>query len=115
MLAQIVVAIAEWERETIAQRTKDGMAAKRAKGEPIGRPSVADQPELVELIHRLRHDDGLSLQQVCRRLMDDGVPTPRGGEKWRPSSLQTILGYTRPAQRRRRAGLPDIPPRRARR
>ncbi|HEX6025941.1 MAG TPA: recombinase family protein [Solirubrobacter sp.] len=114
MLAQIVVAIAEWERETIAQRTRDGMAAKRAQGEPIGRPSVADQPELVELIHRLKHDEGLSLAGVCKALEQRGIPTPRGGAQWRPSSLQTILGYTRPAQRRRRAGLPDIP-RRARR
>ena len=36
--------MAEWERATIAQRTRDGLAEVRAKGRPISRPAVVDQP-----------------------------------------------------------------------
>ncbi len=31
LIANVMAAVAEWERETIAQRTRDGMAAARAK------------------------------------------------------------------------------------
>jgi DNA invertase Pin-like site-specific DNA recombinase len=44
MIAQIIVVIAEWERETIAARTKAGLAAKRAQGQPTGRPSSPTGP-----------------------------------------------------------------------
>jgi DNA invertase Pin-like site-specific DNA recombinase len=111
MIASIIVVIAEWERETIAARTKAGLAAKRANGEPTGRPALADHPELAERIRAL-HADGLSLHGICAALNAEGVPTARGGATWRPSALQKLLGYERPATRRRRAGLPPLPRRR---
>ncbi len=112
MLASIIVVIAEWERETIAARTKAGLAAKRAKGEPTGRPALVDAPELAARV-RAMSAEGMSLHRICAQLTAEGVPTMRGGTTWRPSALQKILGYERPAARRRRAGLPPLPRRRA--
>lgn len=114
MVANVIVSIAEWERETIAARTKAGLAAKRAKGERTGRAALAEDPELVARIRGLR-DTGLSLGAICRELEKANVPTARGGTKWRPSALQKALGYERPTQRRRRADLPELPRRRRRR
>ena len=68
--------------------------------ESTGRPSVADRPELLERMVELR-DQGLTLQAIADQLNADGVPTLRGGAKWRPSSVQIAVGYTRPARRRR--------------
>ena len=38
---QIIGAIAEWEREIIVQRTKEGIEAKRARGIHLGRKKIA--------------------------------------------------------------------------
>ena len=107
LIAHIMASVAEWERETIAQRTKDGLAAARAQGKPTGRPAVADRPEVAQRIREL-HEQGLSLQQICDRLNEEGVPTARGANEWRKSAVQSILGYRRRTVRRRLASLPEI-------
>ncbi len=63
---------------------------------PPGRPGLQSiSPELAERIGALR-GRGLSLQAIADTLNAEGVPTPRGGVRWRPSSVQTALGYQRP-------------------
>jgi hypothetical protein len=63
---------------------------------PRGRPGLrSGAPELAERIAALHHD-GLSLRAIADRLNAEGVPTPRGGSSWRPSSVQSALGYRRP-------------------
>ncbi len=61
-----------------------------------GRPGVRHaDPELARRIEALRRA-GLTLQAIADRLNREGVPTPRGGRGWRPSSVQAALGYRRP-------------------
>jgi Recombinase len=61
-----------------------------------GRPGLATRaPHVAERIAELRKR-GLSLQAIADALSADGVPTPRGGARWRPSSVQSALGYRRP-------------------
>jgi hypothetical protein len=74
------------------------LEAARAKGQRIGRPGVEDVPELKERIAVMRAD-GMTLQAIADRLNEEGVPTLRGGEKWRPSSVQAAVGYRRPPRR----------------
>ena len=63
---------------------------------PRGRPGLAAaDPALAERIAALRAR-GLSLQAIAATLNAEGVPTPRGGARWRPSSVQAALGYRRP-------------------
>ncbi len=107
MIAQIIVVIAEWERETIAARTKAGLAAKRAKGQPTGRPSVSDRPELADRIRGMR-DSGMTLQAIADQLTEEGIPTARGAAKWRPSAVQSAAGWRRPRPVRRHARLPKL-------
>lgn len=76
--------IARWEHEPGPGRP------------PRGRPGLAVRaPKLSERITGLR-ERGLSLQSIADALNADGVPTPRGGKHWRPSSVQAALGYRRP-------------------
>ncbi len=50
--------------------------------------AVAD--DLAALIAaRYRH--GATMRAVAAELAADGVPTPRGGTEWRPSTLVTVL------------------------
>ena len=113
-VAHVMVAFAEMERGMIGDRTRAALAAKRARGEPTGRASIADDPQLVERVLALHGEHG-NLSEVARVLTAEGWPTVRGGSVWRASALQRIVGYQRPPARRRRAELPDIPRRRRRR
>ena len=38
----------------------------------------------------------MTLQAIADRLNAEGIPTVRGGAKWRPSSVQAAVGYRRP-------------------
>lgn len=104
MIATVIVAVAEWERGTTAERTVSALAALRARGKRAGRPAVADDPELAERIKEMRQT--MTLQGVADALNAEGVPTIRGGSQWRPNSVSTICGYERPPARRR---TPDLP------
>lgn len=108
LVAHVLMSVAEWERETIAARTKDGLASLRARGQPTGRPAVADRPDLAERIRALRAD-GWTLQAIADQLTEEGVPTARGAKRWGPSSVQTAAGYQRRRPRRKHPSLPDIP------
>jgi hypothetical protein len=59
---------------------------------------VADLPLLQRRIATMRAS-GMTLQAIADTLNQEGVPTLRGGAKWRPSSVQAATGYRRPSQR----------------
>ena len=93
--ANVIVSVSGWERNRLGQATRKGLAAARAKGTPISRPSVSDLPPLKERVAEMRAE-GMTLQAIADSLNDEGVPTLRGGQKWRPSSVQAAAGYRRP-------------------
>lgn len=95
--ANVLVSVSAWERERLTARTRKGLEAAPAKGGASSRPAIEDVAALKERIAHMRKD-GLTLQAIADRLNDEGVPTLRGGEKWRPSSVQTATGYRRPQQ-----------------
>jgi DNA invertase Pin-like site-specific DNA recombinase len=100
-IADVLIALGEWDHDRIARSTKTRLAEAKANGRPTGRPSISDRPELREHIAGLRAA-GMTLQAIADRLNDEGVPTLRGGAKWRPSSVQAATGYQRP----QRGGTP---------
>jgi site-specific DNA recombinase len=106
-------AFAELERKLISQRTKAGMATKRAKGEStavppygysihptalvqtkngmkLGRlvPNESEQLGLAKMV-RLRAE-GLGLRKIAAALDAAGVK-PRSGSLWHPGSIARIL------------------------
>ena len=83
-----------------------------AEVKAMGRPAVADRPELLERINQMRADD-MTLQAIADQLNAEHVPTLRGGTMWRPSSVQAALGYRRPGSRSPLDQLPPVKERRA--
>jgi hypothetical protein len=84
MTASVLREIQRWSREP------------RHPRRPAGRPGLLrGSPELAEYIAEMRRN-GLSLHAIADALNDEGIPTPRGGARWRASSVQTALGYQRP-------------------
>jgi DNA invertase Pin-like site-specific DNA recombinase len=92
--ARMLIDVSNWERERISERTRNGLQTARLEGRRSGRRAVADDPELRERIARMRAE-GMTLQAIADRLNEMGVPTVRGGAKWRPSSVQAATGYKR--------------------
>lgn len=89
LVANVMMSVAQWERRVISTRTKDGLAAKRAQGVRLGRPSQLD-PRTARRIRKHR-DAGLSLRQIAERLNDDAIPTGQGGSRWYASTVRSVL------------------------
>ena len=95
LTARTLVAVGQWEGRRIAQQTKKGLAAARARRAATGRPAVEDIPALKQRIVQMRQA-GMTLQAIADQLNQQNTPTLRGGQKWRPSSVQAAAGYRRP-------------------
>jgi len=111
LVANVFAAVAEWEADVIADRTSAALAAKRAQGHAICRPSVADNPGLTARIVTMR-ERGMTLAKIAEALNAAHIPTVRGGTEWRASSVQAALGYRRPPAQRKSTELPEIARRR---
>jgi DNA invertase Pin-like site-specific DNA recombinase len=88
-LAEVLAAAASWSEGPLA-RARTALSGHlphepRRRGRPSSTP-----PDLAERIRALRAG-GETLQGICDLLNAEGVPTPRGGTHWRPSSLRAIL------------------------
>jgi DNA invertase Pin-like site-specific DNA recombinase len=110
--ARALASVATWERDRLSERTRKGLAAARdkrrasAEAAAAGSPS-ASWPQVSKRIAAMRAD-GMTLQAIADQLNAEGVPTPRGGAKWRPSSVQTAAGYKRRSRATRSDELPAV-------
>jgi DNA invertase Pin-like site-specific DNA recombinase len=95
--AALLVNVSRWERSRISERTRHGLELARMNGRSVGRPAVADDPDLSRRIAAMRAE-GMTLQAIADQLNAEGVPTVRGGAKWRHSSVQAAAGYRRGEQ-----------------
>jgi DNA invertase Pin-like site-specific DNA recombinase/peptidoglycan hydrolase-like protein with peptidoglycan-binding domain len=103
LTARTLITVGELEGQRIAEQTRKGLAAARARRVTTGRPAVEDRPDLKERIVAMRNE-GMTLQAIADRLNAGDVPTLRGGTQWRPSSVQAAAGYRRPKSKRANAG-----------
>ncbi len=89
MVANMLASAAQYERRLISQRTRDALAAKRAAGVRLGRPSAVPR-DVVERIVTERAT-GATLKAIADGLTSDGVPTARGGPSWSTGTVQSVL------------------------
>jgi peptidoglycan hydrolase-like protein with peptidoglycan-binding domain/DNA invertase Pin-like site-specific DNA recombinase len=93
--AQALASVGAWEHDQSRNRLAAAAAGPAATLEP---QLVQDVPALKERISTMR-TAGMTLQAIADVLNSEGVPTLRGGAKWRPSSVQSAAGYRRPPRR----------------
>jgi DNA invertase Pin-like site-specific DNA recombinase len=104
LTVRALASVASWEHDKLSERTRKGVAAAQSKriaadeGTGLGQDST--WPEVSRRIAAMRAS-GMTLQAIADALNADGVPTPRGGAKWRPSSVQTAAGYKRRSRAKR--------------
>lgn len=109
-MLHVYAALAQKERELIAQRTKAGLAVAKARGVRLGnrtnlaeasRAGAARMSEkaaafainIVPVIESCRKAGATTLQAIADCLNARGIRTARGG-KWFPSTVRLVLGRT---------------------
>lgn len=107
LVCSVFSAVSEWERDVISARTRDGLAALRAKGRPISRAAVADHPKVAKRILAMRAKP-MTYQAIADALNAKKVPTLRGASEWTVSSVRGAAGYARPRVRKKAAVLPSV-------
>lgn len=104
-MLHIYAAVAEKERAMISQRTKDALAAAKARGVKLGNPNIASAQEKASEARTARADafaanvlpvireiraTGASLRQTAAALNARGINTARGGT-WAATQVRDIL------------------------
>lgn len=91
--AHVLAAAAQFERDLISARTREGMAQRRAEGRHLGRPRTV--PDWILARVGAERAGGATLQQIADGLTLDGVLTARGGERWSTSTVHGLLASSR--------------------
>lgn len=87
-MAHMLAVFAQFERRLISQRTRDALAAKKRRGERIGRPRLAT-PGVVRRIV-MQRNAGLSYDRIARALEVEGILSPAGRPIWQSSTVRRI-------------------------
>jgi len=108
LVLNVLASVAQWERESTAERTREALAHIRREGTRLGgealgwkRTDERDEPgrckvvrvqaeaETARRIVELRQQ-GQTLQAIADALTAEGRPTKRGGQ-WRPCTVARVL------------------------
>jgi DNA invertase Pin-like site-specific DNA recombinase len=102
LMLNLLTSVAQWERETTGERTRDALAHKRANGEftggnvPYGfsveNGLLVQNEAEVELLRIVREyaASGLSLNGICAELARVGI-TSRKGKGFAPAQIKRML------------------------
>jgi len=88
LMANIMAVLAEWERETIANRTREALGVLKRRGVELGRPKSV--PETVRARILTGREQGLSYAAIAADLNARGVPTGQGGKQWYGGTVRAV-------------------------
>lgn len=98
----VLMSVAQWEREAIGERTSTALRQKQSQGQHVGSPAygyemldkqlvkVASEYEAIALVKEMKAN-GCTLQQIADELNAQNIKTKRGGS-WYPTTVKNILG-----------------------
>ena len=87
LVATVLAAVAQWERELIASRTSDALAVLKSQGRQLGRPSPIGA-DVAGRVVELR-GAGLTWQRIATTLAGEGWATATGG-RWHATTVRRI-------------------------
>lgn len=108
----ILALVAEQEADAISKRTKEALAAAKARGQKLGNPENLDDAarakgrkvsaeiraaradrralDLAPIIGEIREEGGSSLREIATGLDEREIPTARG-ETWTASAVKRVI------------------------
>ncbi len=101
LVLNILTSVAQWERETIGERTSQALQHLKAEGRHVGAPGLGHRMEAGELvenpeesatvarIQELRQAEK-TLREIAATLTAEGYSTKRGG-KWEAQTVRRVL------------------------
>ena len=103
MVFRMLATLAEFERDQIAERTKNALRHKKANSERVGTVPFGydlaadgitlspntDEIEAIAIINQLR-ESGLSYRKIADELEARGIPTKKGNAKWTHTAIKSI-------------------------
>lgn len=105
LVLNVLMSVAQWEREAIGERTSTALRYKMAQGEHVGAVpygyertednrlvEVEEEAEVVARIRELRAA-GASLRDIAAALNADGIKTKRGAQ-WAAVTIKRVLDRT---------------------
>jgi site-specific DNA recombinase len=104
LVLNVLMSVAQWERETIGERTRDALQHKIRKGERCGKirfgyrlaedgttlVPVPDEQEAIDIIRQLKAA-GESLRSIAAELPRRGILTKEGNLQWKHTAVARIL------------------------
>jgi DNA invertase Pin-like site-specific DNA recombinase len=106
MVLNIMMTVAQWEREAIGERTRDALKFKARRGERVGQIPFgsrldpdgmtlvedADEQATIRLVEQLRAQ-GLSCSKVAAELNERGIKS-KGNGRWYETTVRRVLART---------------------
>jgi len=89
LVAHVLGAVAEFERQRIRERTREALAEVKARGVRLGRPRQLSDETVGRIVSE--RSTGSTLAAIADGLNDDEVPTAQGGRQWWPSTVRAVL------------------------
>ncbi len=86
--ANVLASAAQYERELIGARTREGMAQRKAEGVQLGRPRTLADEVVASIVEARNAGSGWS--DIARVLNDSDVPTAQGGRVWHPATVRKV-------------------------
>jgi DNA invertase Pin-like site-specific DNA recombinase len=104
LVLNVLLSVAQWEREAIAERTREALQHKIRKNERCGKVRFgydladdgktlvpnAEEQGAIRVMVELR-ERGYTFRRIAESLTDRGIPTKEGGETWTHTAVRNIL------------------------
>ena len=104
LVLNVLITVAQWERETIGERTRDALQHKIKSGQRVGKVkfgfdlaadgvTLLDNPaeqQTIALMRDLRAA-GCTLRQIAAALTQHNIPTKEGHNQWQHQTVAYIL------------------------
>lgn len=103
LMLHMLAAFAEHEREQISQRTKEALAAAKARGVELGNPELDELNErhrleadefarsMVPIIEELQGEGITSQRAIAEALNRREIPTATGNGRWHQRTVHALL------------------------
>jgi len=106
----VLAVVAEHEREMISKRTKEALAAAKARGVKLGNPKILPGDDRAASVARIarnveyaRRAEELrsvyeaagtdDVKKLCEHFWLEGIPSPQGKASWNRPAMKRLLAY----------------------